>query len=163
MYHKEISGLMFAYSMLCMRKLWFYSYDIQMEQESEDVSIGKIIDENSFGREKKNIIIDSVCIDYLKDGIVYEIKKSKAEKKMSIYQVQFYLYQLYKKGVQNPIGILKIPSLKYEEEIVLEPEDIILIEKKMEEIKAIIEDSKIPEEKEIGACKKCAYYALCKI
>ena len=31
-------------------------------------------------------------IDYLKDGIVYEIKKSKAEKEMSVAQIKYYLW-----------------------------------------------------------------------
>ena len=68
---KKITGLMFAYSYLCMRKLWFYSQGIQMEQNSEDVKIGKLLDENSYKKEDKHILInDCVNIDYLKDGIV---------------------------------------------------------------------------------------------
>lgn len=162
--HKEISGLMFAYYMLCPRKLWFYCHGIQMEQESEDVAIGKLLDENTFEREKKNIVLDgSICIDYLKNGVVYEIKKSKAEKEMAIWQIKYYLYCLYKKGVKEPIGLLKIPKIKYQEEIYLEDNDILFIEEKMRDIHKIIENSKIPEGKEIRACKKCAYYALCKI
>ena len=52
---KEISGTMYSYSYLCDRKLWLYSKDIVMEQESEYVSMGKIIDEESYKRDKKHL------------------------------------------------------------------------------------------------------------
>lgn len=162
--YKEVSGLEFAYGFLCERKLWFYSHGIQMEQENEDVMIGKIIEESAFKKENKNLFIDnSICIDYVKDGIVYEIKKSKAQKEMSIYQMKFYLYHLYKKGIKNPIGILKIPKIKYQEEVHLDEEDIVLVERKIAYFKEIMEREEVPKGKEIRACKKCAYYALCKI
>lgn len=155
---------MFAYSYLCIRKLWFYSHGIGMEQNSEEVRIGKLLDENSYKKEDKHILVnDCVNIDYLKDGIVYEIKKSKAEKQMSIAQIKYYLYHLYKSGVKNPIGILKIPSIKYQEEINLPIEDIEEIEERISEIKSIISGVVAPNLKEIKACKKCAYYEFCYI
>lgn len=155
---------MFAYSYLCMRKLWFYSHGIQMEQNSEDVKIGKLLDENSYKREDKHILVnDCVNIDYLKDGIVYEIKKSKAEKQMSIAQIKYYLYHLWKSGVGHPIGILKIPSIKYQEEICLLEEDILEIENQLVKIREVISKNCPPSLKEIKACKKCAYYEFCYI
>jgi len=161
---KKITGLMFAYSYLCMRKLWFYSQGIQMEQNSEDVKIGKLLDENSYKKEDKHILInDCVNIDYLKDGIVYEIKKSKAEKEMSVAQIKYYLYHLWKSGVASPIGILKIPSIKYQEEISLLQEDIEEIENQLIKIREIILKKCPPSLKEIKACKKCAYYEFCYI
>ncbi len=155
---------MFAYHYLCARKLWFYSHGISMEQNSEEVQIGKLLDENSYKKEEKHILVnDCVNIDYLKEGIVYEIKKSKAEKEMTVAQIKYYLYHLWKNGIKNPIGILKIPSTKYQEEIPLLTEDIKEIEKQLHKIKEIISKKQVPELKEIKACKKCAYYELCYI
>ncbi|MBS5371542.1 MAG: Dna2/Cas4 domain-containing protein, partial [Coprobacillus cateniformis] len=57
---KEISGTMYSYSYLCDRKLWLYSKDIVMEQESEYVSMGKIIDEESYKRDKKHLYLDDL-------------------------------------------------------------------------------------------------------
>ena len=54
---KEISGTMYSYSYLCDRNLWLYSKYIVMEQESEYVSMGKIIDEESYKRDKKQVKI----------------------------------------------------------------------------------------------------------
>ena len=147
MLYKNVTGMMFAYSYLCLRKLWFFSHDIGLEIESEDVKIGKIIDEYSYKREKKNIVIDSVCIDFLEDGIVYEIKKSDAEKDMQLKQLKYYLYILNKKGVKNPIGILKIPKIKYQEEVYLTNEDITEINRQLNKINEIISNPKAPKGK----------------
>ena len=68
---------MFAYSLICPRKLWYYAKGITLEDTSEYVNLGKLIDENTFKREDKHILInDCINIDYMKNGIVYEIKKT---------------------------------------------------------------------------------------
>ena len=64
----KITGVMFYYYFVCHRKLWYFSHGIQMEDKNENVQIGKLIDENSYSREKKNIMIDGVInIDFI-DG-----------------------------------------------------------------------------------------------
>ncbi|MFR2533977.1 MAG: Dna2/Cas4 domain-containing protein [Clostridia bacterium] len=43
-----------------------FANEIQMEQNSELVSIGKILDETSYQREKKSIMIDdTINIDFI--------------------------------------------------------------------------------------------------
>ena len=49
----NISGIMIYYYFICQRKLWYFLNEINMEQNSELVSIGKIIDETTYSREKK--------------------------------------------------------------------------------------------------------------
>ena len=61
----NISGIMIYYYFICQRKLWYFLNEINMEQNSELVSIGKIIDETTYSREKKGILIDNtINIDY---------------------------------------------------------------------------------------------------
>lgn len=73
---KQISGTMYAYSYLCNRKLWFYAKDIVMEDKHENVSIGKIIDEESYKRDRKHLYLDDmVCIDIVRDNVICEVKK----------------------------------------------------------------------------------------
>lgn len=164
MLEKKISGLMIAYSLLCERKLWLYTNQITMEQESEFVEIGKMIDEDSYKREHKHIMVDdSINIDYMKNGIVYEIKKSSRQKEMAEYQIKYYLYTLKKHGIEDPIGVLKVPKEHYQKEIHLMDEDILFLEKQMERIKEIISSDTVPELIEKKACKTCAYYELCHI
>lgn len=161
---KKITGLMFTYSLICPRKLWYYAKGITLEDTSEYVSLGKLIDENTFKREDKHILInDCINIDYMKNGIIYEIKKSKSLKEASEYQIKYYLYNLYQNGIKNPIGILKIPKEKYEQEIYLTKDDISCIENQLKEIRKIIESDIVPAKINSNICKKCAYYELCEI
>lgn len=40
---KKITGLMFAYSLICPRKLWYYAKGITLEDTSEYVNLGKLM------------------------------------------------------------------------------------------------------------------------
>ena len=63
----QITGIMIYYYFVCKRKLWYFLNQINMEQNSELVSIGKILDETSYKREKKSILIDNtINIDFIK-------------------------------------------------------------------------------------------------
>lgn len=77
---ENVTGLMIYYYFICQRKLWYFVNKIQMEQNSELVSMGKILDETSYQREKKSIMIDNtINIDFIKDGArLHEVKKTKA-------------------------------------------------------------------------------------
>lgn len=64
----RITGTMLYYYFVCQRKLWYFINDIRMEQEDENVLLGKLLDESSYGREDKQILIDdTVNIDFIKD------------------------------------------------------------------------------------------------
>ena len=73
-----------------------------MEQNSELVEIGKIIDETSYENKKKHILIDNtINIDFIKNGaILNEVKKTKSIEEASIWQVKYYMYYLEQKGDQ---------------------------------------------------------------
>ena len=50
----NITGIMVYYYFICERRLWYFANQINMEQNSELVQIGKIIDETTYKREKNN-------------------------------------------------------------------------------------------------------------
>lgn len=159
---RKITGVMYSYSFLCNRKLWFFSHDITMEHESELVSIGKLIDENTFERERKHILIDGIVnIDFIKNGIVYEVKKSEKEKQMAINQIKYYLYIMKQNGMEEIKGTLSIPTAKYKEEVILTDADILMIMQRIKVIEEIINSDKIPKAERISACKSCAYFEMC--
>lgn len=162
---KEVSGTMFYYYFVCKRKLWFFSNEIQLENENEDVKLGKLIDDNSYSREEKHILIDNtINIDFIKDWkILHEIKKQKSIEKAGIWQVKYYLYFLKKRGIYLEKGILDYPKLKKREEIFLSEEDEKEIEKVLENIKEIIQEEKPPKLEKLKICKKCAYFEYCYI
>ena len=49
---KEITGVMVYYYEVCKRKLWYFYNEIQMEQGNENVEIGKVLDEETYKRDK---------------------------------------------------------------------------------------------------------------
>ncbi|HIX82830.1 CRISPR-associated protein Cas4 [uncultured Thomasclavelia sp.] len=160
---KQITGTMYAYSYLCWRKLWFFAKDIVMEQENENVIIGKLIDQESYRREKKHLYLDDiVCIDIVKDNVICEIKKSSSQREMAIQQLKYYLYLLNKKGIEVK-GELLVPKENHKEMIVLNENDILEIDKQLERIKKICNEVTPPEIINNKICKKCAYFELCYI
>ncbi len=162
---RPITGVMVYYYFVCKRKLWLFINDVTMEQNSELVGIGKLIDETSYKREKKHILIDeNINIDFLKDWkVIHEVKKSRKIEEASKWQLKYYMYLLKKKGIDIEKGILDYPLLRKREEVFLTNED----EKRLETI--LIDINKLmllklpPEINKKSICKKCAYYELCYI
>ncbi len=156
---------MVYYYFICERKLWYFANEINMEQNSELVSIGKILDESTYTRENKNILIDNtINIDFIKNGaVLHEVKKTKAIEEAGIWQVKYYMYYLENKGVKNVEAKIDFPLLRETKEIILEPEDRNVLENVMKNIKEIANKGKPPKPIEQKMCKKCAYYDLCYV
>lgn len=162
---KKVTGVMVYYYFICKRKLWFFSNNLNMESTSELVGIGKLVDETSYVRQRKNILIDeSINIDFLKDWkIVHEVKKSRKMDEASKWQLKYYMWVLKKKGVEIEKGVLDYPLLRKREEIFLSEDDEKKLEIIIEDIKEII-SSRLPlDTLNKGVCKKCAYYEFCYI
>lgn len=162
---KKVTGVMVYYYFVCKRKLWFFTKDVTMEQTSDLVSIGKLIDETSYGREKKHILIDEMInIDFLKDWkIIHEVKKSRKIEEASIWQLKYYIWVLKQKGVNIEKGILDFPILRKREEILFTNEDELRLVKILEDIEKIILFNLPPAMDKKSICKKCAYKDLCFI
>jgi CRISPR-associated exonuclease Cas4 len=161
----KISGVMFYYYFICKRKLWYFSHDIQMENYNEDVLIGKHIDETTYNRKKKHIMIDDVInIDFMDDyKVIHEVKKARSIEEAALWQTKYYIWYLKSKGINDITGMLDYPKLKQRLEVVLENEDEENIRNILEEIDMIIEDKTIPPVINEKICKRCAYYELCYI
>lgn len=156
----DLGGLAYSYSVLCERKFWLYENQIQFENINENVKIGKEIEENYYLREHKNIQLEGANIDFFKDGIVYEVKKSSHSKDFAVLQIKYYLYLLSKKGVQDASGVLKIPEERVTEKVELTGEDVVRIEEQLEKAKNIL-NKPIPKVERKKICSKCAYYEFC--
>lgn len=162
---KKITGVMVYYYFVCKKRLWYFANGITMEQESDLVTIGKLIDDHSYSREKKHIMVDeTINIDFLQGwNIVHEVKKSDKLEKASIWQIKYYIYILKGKGLQVEKGLLDYPSLRKRKEVYLDEGDELLIEKMLEEIREIICLEIPPDTNKKGYCKKCSYFELCFI
>ncbi|WP_196593236.1 CRISPR-associated protein Cas4 [Pectinatus sottacetonis] len=163
-YYEKSNWCNDSYYFLCKRKLWLFAHDINMEQESEAVFIGKLIDESTYKRENKHILIDDIiCIDYINNGIVCEIKKSKKQKQMAISQIKYYLYVLQQHGLMHVKGRLAIPKEHISEDVELSEQDIGQIEENLQAINEILNLLVPPSIDKKAACKSCAYYEFCYI
>lgn len=161
----KITGVMVYYYFVCKRKLWYFSKDVNMEHNSELVGMGKLIDENSYNREKKSILIDeTINIDFLKDWkVIHEVKKSRKLDEAAKWQLKYYIWVLRSKGVDIEKGILDYPLLRKREEILLttlEEEELVKV---LGQIREILNMSFPPKAINKAFCKKCSYYELCYI
>ena len=161
----QITGIMIYYYFVCKRKLWYFLNQINMEQNSELVSIGKIIDETTYKDEKKGILIDNtINIDFIKNGaVLHEVKKTKKIEEAGIWQIKYYMYYLEEKGVKNIQAEIDYPLLRQTEQIILEQKDKKILKKVIEEIEELYKNDKIPKKIDSKICKRCAYYDLCYV
>ena len=162
---KEITGVMVYYYKVCPRKLWYFYHHIQMEQNNENVKIGKILDEETYRKDDKHINIDNIInIDFIRSqGVLHEIKKSKKIEEAGILQVKYYLYYLQKKEVYDIKAKIDYPLLKKTVEVELSERDISELEEILENIGKIVKKDVPPELQKKNICKSCAYFDLCFI
>lgn len=161
----QITGTMIYYYFICHRKLWYFVNEITMEQNSELVSIGKVLDETSYQREKKSILIDNqINIDFIQNGaVLHEVKKTKSIEEAGEWQIKYYMYYLEERGVKEIEAKVDYPLLKQTKEVFLTQEDREVLKKAIQDIEKVLESEKIPKKLNEKICKKCAYYDLCYI
>ena len=147
------------------KKLWYFANQIQMEQNSELVEIGKIIDETSYKNQEKHILIDNtINIDFIKNNVIlHEVKKTKSIEEASIWQVKYYMYYLEQKGVENIKAKIDFPLIKETKDVVLNYEDRQALQNIITNIREIINSKNPMDVIQDKKCKKCAYYDLCYI
>jgi CRISPR-associated protein Cas4 len=160
---KDITGLMVYYYEVCKRKLWYFTNDIQLEENNSNVILGKLLEENTYTRDEKKINIGGVInIDFIRSKkILHEIKKSNSIEPASILQIQYYLYYLEKKGLIGLKGVLDYPLLKQTVEVNLSDSDRENLENIIIGIKEILGKESPPILEKKNICKKCAYFDLC--
>lgn len=156
------TGTQINYYFVCHRKLWLFTKDIRFEDENEYVQLGRLIDENTYKRNKKQIEIGKIKIDFIDNkGVIHEIKKSNKIEKAHIYQVKYYILTLRRMGVENVTGEIDYPKLKKRETVLLTHEDEKEFESIFTDIQRILDKSKPPATIKKTICKKCAYYEFC--
>ena len=161
----RITGVMVYYYFVCKRKLWYFLHEIQMEHGSEDVKIGKLLDETAYAREEKHINIDqTINIDFIRESnILHEIKKSRKIEEASIWQVKYYLYYLKNKGMAELKGKIDYPLLKKSVIVELSEEDVAQMKIILDAIAHIsAQELPAPAVKK-NICRYCAYFDLCFI
>ena len=159
-----ITATQINYYFVCHRELWLFSHQINMEQNSELVALGKLLHEKSYKREDKEIQIGPIKIDFIgKDGIIHEIKKTPSIEEAHIWQTKYYIWYLKNLGIENIKGEIDYPKLKKRTEIELSQRDEKRLEEILENIEAIISSEEIPLTINKSRCKRCSYYEMCYV
>jgi len=161
----KITGVMVQYYIACKRELWFFANQINMNYNSDDISIGRHIHEKSYSREKKNINLGDIAFDFIKSGdkdVIYEIKKSSKLEEPVRYQLYYYLWNAKKMG-RDMEGMLVYPEEKKREKLILTPEVEKKIERIIQEIPSIVNNPSPPPVIIKPYCKRCTYYELCMV
>ena len=157
-----VTGTIINYYIVCPTKCWLFYHRINLEDNSEDVRIGRVLHEINEDRVEEvnfeNIKVDKITKDY-----VVEVKKSDSDIEAAKWQLLFYLYKLKQKGIIKK-GRLEVFEKKKQDkkriEIILDEENEKRLLEIIEEIKTLLSNS-MPKPKFNNKCKKCAYYEYC--
>ena len=163
----KITGTLINYYFHCKTQCWLHANRINLEDNSEDVRIGKILHELQEEKNKKSeISIDNIKIDKLTKEYLVEIKKSDSDPEAVKWQVLLYLYKLKQKGVVKKGKIEFIEKNKQNKKIhyvELDDENEKKLLDVLEVIGDLIDQRVHPEPVFEKHCKKCAYYEYCFI
>jgi len=162
-----INGTLINYYFHCKRKCYLFAHRINLEDNSEDVRIGRILHEiNDESYKRSEISIDNIKIDKLTRDYLVEIKKSDSDVESAKWQVLLYLYKLKQKGIIKKGKIEFVENKKQDKKV----HYIELDEEKESELMKVLQDLKKliliplpPAPVFKNKCKKCAYYEYCFI
>lgn len=161
----NISGTFINYYFHCHRHLWLFAKSINMEQTSDTVAMGKFISDSTYKREKHEIQIDNIVLDFYdgKTKTIHEVKKSDKMEETHIWQVKYYISVLESKGVTGVKGEINYPTLRQKINVELTDKDRKELTNIIKEILCILELENPPAVINKPFCKKCSYYDLCYV
>jgi CRISPR-associated exonuclease Cas4 len=163
----KITGTMINYYFHCKRQCWLFGNRINLEDNSEDVRIGRVLHELSNEGEKlREISIDNIKVDKITDEYLVEMKKSDADVEAVKWQVLLYLKKLKEKGIVRSGKIEFLEKNKQSKKIhyiELTSDLEIHLEDLSNSILELINKPAPPVSVLEQKCKKCAYYEYCYI
>jgi CRISPR-associated exonuclease Cas4 len=163
----KITGTLINYYFHCKRQCWLLGSRINLENNSEDVRIGKVLHElRNEGKKNVEVAIDNVKIDKITEEYLVEMKKSDADPEATKWQTLLYLKILKDKGIKKVGKIEYLEKNKQDKKTVfveLTEEYEEQLEALLVEIEDFIYGDKPPEARLMSKCKKCAYYEYCFI
>lgn len=174
----RIGGMLIGYYCICKRKAWLSMHGLWMEQESQTVALGRLIDQSSYTRKKKALLLhaEAPCgtplvgkIDWaqLDQGVLHETKKGRSCEAAHVWQLRFYLWLLHLNDVTGPgnrpfRGELNYPALRRTEPVTLSAAH----RNRLAEMVAALRDlahqaNPPPRIRQRAFCQRCAYEELC--
>lgn len=162
----KINGTLINYYFHCRRQCYLFGNRLNLEDNSEEVKIGKAIHDEQAEKENTEIAIENIRLDKLTAEYLIEVKKSDADVEASKWQLIYYLKVLKDKGIIRKGKLEFIERNKSNKKTML-VELIEEIEQELNEyireIEYLLLGEEIPPALGKTGCKKCAYYEYCYI
>lgn len=162
------------YYRICKRKLWLFANSIQMEQTSDLVADGKLIEEESYMQRSDRYTQVELFIPYdginlsgkidffdTRNRVVHETKRSNKVEVAHIWQVKFYLWMLHLNDIEAEKGVIEYPRLRETEDVFLDQSDIDYLQRTIKEIETLVNSEICPDVINAKICKSCSYYDFC--
>lgn len=162
----KVNGTLMNYYIHCPRQCYLHAHRFNLENNSEDVKIGKALHESKYENdENAEIAIENIRLDKLTKDYLTETKKSDADVEASRWQLIYYLYVLKQKGIIRKGKLEFIQKNKNKKVMIIELDENLEKEllSKLDGIEQLIKSQEVPKVEEKRQCKKCAYYDYCFI
>ncbi|WHH59322.1 CRISPR-associated protein Cas4 [Petroclostridium sp. X23] len=160
-----LTGTIVNYYFHCKRQCWLFYNKLNMEDNSEDVHIGRVLHELKLG-EVSEAAIENVRLDKITPEYVIEMKKSDADVVAAKAQLMFYLLKLESKGIVRKGRLECLEKNKQDKKVhivELTAESKHDFELLCREIEKFLFSPNPPAATKMNKCKKCAYYEYCFI
>ncbi len=162
----RVNGTLVNYFFHCKRQCYLHGNRLNLEDNSEQVKIGRAIHEEKNTYDNTEIAIDNIRLDKLTSEYLTEVKKSDADVEAAKWQLLFYLKVLKEKGINRKGKLEFVEKEKTDKKIIyLELTDDI--EKQLDiyihSIETLLEQKEMPAVLNKPQCKKCAYFEYCYI
>lgn len=163
----NVSGTIINYYFHCKRQCWLFAHRINMEENSEDVRIGRAIHELRFQDDKRSELqIENIRVDKLTEEYLEELKKSDADIEAAKWQTLYYLKVLKDRGIERKGKIVFHEKKKQDKKVLfieLSDEMEKQLNQVLQEIEEYITGSKPAPPALEKKCKRCSYYEYCFI
>ena len=162
-----INGTLMNYYFHCKRQCYLHGNRLNLEDNSEQVKIGKAIHEEKAAESKNTeLAIDNIRLDKLTRDYLTEIKKSDADVEAARWQLLYYLKVLKTKGIIRKGRLEFVEKNKTDKKTVyveLTEDNEKQLEVYIKEIENLIQQDNVPECLDQPKCKKCEYYEYCYV
>lgn len=163
----KINGTLINYYFHCKRQCYLHGNRLNLEDNSENVKIGKAIhEERAAESDNAEIMIENIRLDRLTSEYLTEIKKSDADEQACKWQLLYYLKVLKEKGIVRKGRLEFVEKNKQNKKVIVyeltETEEQSLLRYEAE-ILELLSSGTVPLPEKRKSCLKCAYYEYCFI
>ena len=162
----RVNGTLINYYFHCKRQCYLHGNRLNLEDNSEQVQIGKAYHEEKLKGKNTEIELDHIKLDKLTNEYLTEVKKSDADPEAAKWQLLYYLKVLKEKGRERKGRLEFIEKKKENKKVViveLTAELELELDRYIREIEMLLVQEQVPEAISKPKCKKCAYYEYCYV